>query len=203
MRLKAPDNRVYVGAGGSGKSYLARRHLFQFPRTIIISPRDERENARGAIVIYDRASLAYELERLAVAGVKKFRICFRPAGDPIAAFELLNRAAMIAGDVAVLWDEGGWYIRGGRLPIDASDIWNGGRHVGCRVFTTSIRSAQLSRDVTGNATEVFIFRAADDEDAKRAGNLIGRSRIPELLALPRRTYFRWSLDGVSGPHHSE
>lgn len=189
MRLSAPDNRVYIGAGGMGKSYLARRHVAAFKRVIILDPTGDPANRKGALLIESGGDLCRTLARL---GKRSFKICYRPMGDPVAEFETLNRAAMIAEDVTVWWDEAGLFMTAQKLPPAAFKIWNMGRHTGCRVFCVSQRAARVSRDCTGNVAAMYVFQQNDPEDVKWCTRVIGRQYRDQLSTFGVGQHVEWT-----------
>lgn len=193
MRLKRPDNRVFLGAGGSGKSTLARRQAATFSRVIVLDPNSEPENKRGARVIGSASELCYTLAQL---GRAPFRICFRPGADPDADFDTLNRAAMIAGDVLVVWDEADLYMTAHAMPASARAIWNVGRHHGCRVFAIARRAAALSPHLRANVSAIHMFLTIDPDDAIWCGRLIGRERAMRLSTLGVGQCITWTPTAI-------
>ncbi len=179
-RLDRPDNRVFLGITGSGKSVLARHQIKAEPRVIIFDPVEEPENAKGAIIVETAGALV----RVLAAGArrKRLRICWRGFGingHGAEAFELGNRIAYAAEDLTVYWEEVDQFTDAGRPPQWCYEIVNRGRHRGLKYFAASRRPARVPRDITANATRIMAFATQEPTDLRYMRELMG----PEAAAI--------------------
>lgn len=161
LSLKNPDNRLYLGKGGSGKTTLALSHTWRFERVIVCDPNGEGAHTEDAVVIDDRAQLVE-----AVNDPGPWRVCWRFGGTGFdEGFEWVNRVAWARGDLCLVWDEADQFTRWG-LPPTAFRIWNNGRHRRLRVFACSRRPARVPRDLTANLSRACIFKTQEPNDLK-------------------------------------
>lgn len=161
--LPQPDNRLYLGRGGSGKTTLALDHAGAAPRLLIVTPNDdEAPRLPVEIVTRDRRALIVAMMQPA------FRVAFVPPrddkGDMTPGWEWANEAALAAGDLVLFWEEAGRFMRNRPLPKFAYDAWMAGRHRRLRVVACSQRPASVSRDCTANVSRAVIFNTTEPDD---------------------------------------
>lgn len=190
--MERPDNRTYLGMGGSGKTFLAlHQAALTSNRVLIFDPNGEDQNAAGAHVVTERRQL---LELLVRPG--PVRVCWRGVHhaeseeELEAAFDWANRCAWAAGNLVLVWDEAD-RLTGGRLRGKAYAIVHSGRHRDLRLFTCSRRPAGLPRDLTGNTQRFLLFQIEETLDLEYLRPRIGRQVTLELPTLkPRQAYDR-------------
>ena len=189
-----PDNRLYVGEGGLGKSTLARYHLAKFPRQLRFNYTGEPENREGAIVVTDKLEL---IDRLKLAHpTKPIKICwegFIPLGDA-KAFDWANRAAWGAGNLALFWDEIDNFETPGWMPESAYKIVHHGRHRRLRTFAIARGARDVARRHTKNCQRICAARTMEDTDI-RAVNRLGKEWIAKLPGLPEYKFIDWYSQG--------
>lgn len=178
MSLKEPDNRLYIGMGGSGKTWLALRHAAGYPRIVYVRPED-RERAPYP-EIRDRAALCEAMKQ------PRFAVTFTTDANP-DLWEWANRAALARGDTLILWEEAPSLGDGKpKLPPFAHALWMRGRHARCRVFAVSQRPSRLSRDCTANLSRAVIFATTEPNDLKFYRDMIGeREAIDQIRSLAK------------------
>lgn len=190
--MDAPDNRVFLGLGGSGKTFLARYQAdLVSARVLIFDPAGDDNNTNGCHVVTDRRQL---LELLVRPG--PFKVCWRAVhhaeseAELSAAFDWANRCAWAAGNMVLIWDEADFLTKG-RLIGKAYPIVHAGRHRDLRLFACSRRPAGLPRDLTGNATRFLLFKIEEPLDLEYLRPRIGRDVALELPRLvPRQAFDR-------------
>lgn len=194
--LPRPDNRLYLGRGGTGKTSLALEHAEAFRRRIVVCPIDDQAPRMGCDqVTADRA----ELVRLAMQ--PSFAVCFTPGELGAENWEWANEAAWRAGDTLIIWDEVGMYFRtdGGSLKGFAYKLWMAGRHRRCRVFATSQRPARVPRDCTANLARAIVFHTSEPNDLRFYRNMsppVTTAAIGELDAA-RYEALDWTPTGTA------
>lgn len=177
--LKAPDIRVVLGRGGSGKSYLVASWLKRSRgRVLIYDPNGEDLYAKGATVIETAGALvdAYRAEH------PPRRIAWRGlATMGRDAFEWCNEVAWAAENLTLVWEEVDGVSDAGKLPDRAFKLVNQGRHRRIRLIACSRRPARVSRDLTANASRLVVFRTREPRDLKYLGEFVDETAA---MALP-------------------
>ncbi len=168
--MQRPDNRVVLGRGGLGKSYLVQHWLKKDPtlknRPIVIcDPNREDGYAEGSLIVEGpprgvAAALMAGHKRLCWWGNDEWLAPARlpDALDALAAIVLAcERACLVAEEV----DE---FCRGGQLPPAFYQLIKRGRHRDCRVISCSQRPALVPRLVTANASRIVAFHTTEPND---------------------------------------
>lgn len=170
LPLKRPDVRLYLGRGGSGKSYLARRHLPRRARVLIHDTNAESENAKRAEVCDTMADLA----RL-VSFDGPIRICWRGIAryGPMDAFEWGNRAAWAGEGFTVLWEDADVYLAGALTPPWALRLMTAARHRDVSLFACARSAYGLPPRFRAVATRVIAFRTVLPADVAYLRGWIG------------------------------
>jgi hypothetical protein len=168
--LPRPDNRLYLGAGGSGKTTLAVQHALKFDRVLFVQPDDSEGSPLPRAK--DRRQLIEAMMR------PTFRVAY-VVDLQLEEAEWANEAAWHAGDVTVIWEEAGTVLPNvslkARAPF-AFSLWMRGRHRRCRVFACSQRPASVSADLRANVSRAIIFNITEPDDLDWARTVIGGSR---------------------------
>lgn len=194
-RLPRPDNRLYLGRGGSGKSSLVRHHASAYPRVVLFDPNGEDEAAAGAIVCERLSDLTGAL--LDAAPSSPVWICWRGVARDPEAFEAANRVLWAAGDLVAVWDEADQFIGSHRLPPEAYRLWNMGRHRGLRIWACSRRPQRISRDMTANLYRAAIFRMSEPRDLAFVSDFAGREAAEKVAVLPPYHALDWTEEGAT------
>jgi hypothetical protein len=198
--LPQPDNRAYLGTGGSGKTTLALAQSWEFERVIIVDPNGEDAHAEGAIVTDDPGELA----ALFLAAQDQrgrplpLRVCFRLTKTGPDGFETVNKIAWAAEDLAIMWDEADLFMTAQRLPPEAYRLWNTGRHARVRVFLCSRRAARISRDCTANVTQACVFQHTEPRDLRFLAELMDDTAAAACGELPPYHLVHWTRQGREG-----
>lgn len=178
--LPAPDNRLYLGKGGSGKTTLALAHASVFSRVLWFDPNGEltASQLHGAVLCSDRA---YLLDLMAAPGTMRiiWRGVVTGGGE---AFEFANRAAWASEDWCVVWDEVDRFTSASVMPPYARQIVDAGRHRRLRLFAISRRPASIPRRLSANTQRIAIYRTTEPADLRWYQRLIGDAakRIPGI-----------------------
>ena len=186
--MKAPDLRVVLGAGGSGKTHLVNHWLDGAVgigrRIVIFNPNAETIYSARATVIDRRADLV-----AAVMGKDDFQISWH--GLDRDDFDFVNEVAWCAERLTLVWEEVDNWIDAGRLPDHAFRIVNQGRHRNIRVIACARRPARVSRDLTANASRIVAFRTVEPRDVSYLREFMGPG-ADQLRDLAPYTALDWT-----------
>lgn len=194
--LERPDNRLYFGVGGSGKTTLALAHTWKFDRVIICDPNGEKMHAEGADVTADRGAL------VAIARDKHFRVCWRfddaDADIEGHGYDWASRVALAAGNTVIVWDEAEFYVGAGaiKLPATARRIWNAGRHRRCRVFACTRSPFAINRHMTRNLTRACVFATNEPADVDYFRKILGSGAAEAVPTLKPFHAVDWRQGGA-------
>lgn len=169
--LPKPDNRVFLGEGGSGKSSLMRHQLKPYKRFLVHDVAGGGEDANKALgdVIEDPRHL---LERLMLPG--DFRIIWRGFGQMgDNAFEFANEACWHTGNLVIVWEEIDGFTDAGKMPYWGHRLVHEGRHRRIRTFSLSRAPHMIPRNLTRNLTRICTSRITEPRDLKWLEQKIG------------------------------
>ena len=154
-----------LGASGSGKSTFVKKEISRgHPRLLIWDPMRE----------YEGQALGQLADILSGLKQPKFRLVFRPSGDPkvrVTQFDLLCRAALAAGNLTFVVEELRFVTTPSRAPLGWAQVCLTGRHKGLKVYGLSQRPASIDKDFLGNCTRIRTGRLAYPEDVKAVAKM--------------------------------
>ena len=122
-------------------------------------------------------------------GRKRFFAVYRPR-DARAEFPWLARIAFELGGLCLVAEEISWAISPAKMPVEIEALIRYGRHRDVELLGISRRPAEVNRDLTANANEVYIFRTHEPRDIKYFRDVIG-SVADTLPNLPAFTPYVW------------
>lgn len=173
--LPRPDNRLYLGRGGSGKTTLAMLHAEKFDRVVVV--RADDAEAPPYPETRDQATL------IRVMMQRQFRVTYNVEGQR-DQWEWANEAAWRAGNTLIIWEEAGTLMSGRALkdyaPI-AFRLWMRGRHRRLHIFACSQRPASLSADVRANLSRAVIFNTSEPNDLLFYRKMTGDGAIADRI----------------------
>lgn len=120
---------------------------------------------------------------------KKFFAVYRPR-DARAEFPWLARIAYEVGALCLVAEEISWAISPAKMPVEVETLIRYGRHRDVELVGISRRPAEVNRDLTANANDVYIFRTHEPRDIAYFKSLIGGD-ADTLPNLPPFTPYVW------------
>jgi len=167
--------KVILGKRGSGKSTLARELVKDGPRLIIYDSTGH-DYAEGVIITDYDALLDYLIRQ----EQKTFRVTYKPLHSE-RDFEPVCKIIKRLGNVSFLVDECDLYATPAFTPENFLWILKIGRHKDIEVVCISRRPAEMSRNITAQAEQFFIFRTTEPRDiAYLKGFVDGAEKIISL-----------------------
>lgn len=156
-----PIIQSYIGMSGSGKSYLALKHLSAYSRQIRFDAQPYGQSA-----LQDGCQIIRDIDALNIA-VKKsqggpFKICFWPRHITLkTAFHWVCKIAITYENIAIFADEANRYID--RHLCNASEaVFFQSRHSRTRLFYTMFNPRTISPEMRGNTVKVHLFQSYEE-----------------------------------------
>lgn len=182
MEIKRADVRLYIGATGSGKGASMRQHLKadKPARLVGFDPMHEWGDVARPV------STVAEVIRAMMA--PRFAVVWQPDDDTDtdskafkADFQLLCKAAFLAGNLTFLAEEVETFTRPSWAPPAWRNLTKRGRHQGVRIVAAMQRPADADKAVLSSATYVRCFALREHEDRQR----MAKSLSVELAQIER------------------
>lgn len=182
MEIKRADVRLYIGATGSGKGASMRQHL----------KADKPARLVGFDPMHEWGDVARPVSTVAevIRAMKapRFAVVWQPDDDTDtdskafkADFQLLCKAAFLAGDLTFLAEEVETFTRPSWAPPAWRNLTKRGRHQGVRIVAAMQRPADADKAVLSSATYVRCFALREHEDRQR----MAKSLSVELAQIER------------------
>ena len=183
------------GRRGTGKTYLAHKLISGKRRVLVFDPLGQFKGEREFRTIPELARHCLE-NRLREDKVKPFALIYRPR-QARAEFPFIARVACEVGALCLLAEEISWAISPARMDPAIENLIRYGRHQDVELIGISRRPAEVNRDLTANANEIYIFRTHEPRDIAYFREILGSSVADSLPALAKFTPYVWS-DDVQG-----
>lgn len=175
--------RIVLGKSGSGKTTLTRSLIGEMRRVVIIDPMDQFPDAPALTV----SGLHHEIATLPLRQDYRARLII--TGVP--AFDYVARLVLWRGDLTLLVDEVDIFASSPML----REIVMRGRHARVNLIATSRRPAEVPRDLTSQASELYSFRQAEPRDLDYLRKYFGSSVTDQLPTLSEFSYLRYRDGG--------
>lgn len=182
MEIKRADVRVYIGATGSGKGASMRAHLRQDKPTRLVGFDPMHEWGDVATPVPTVA------EAIRAMKAKRFAVVWQPDDDTDtdskafkADFQLLCKAAFLAGDLTFLAEEVETFTKPTWAPPAWRNLTKRGRHVGIKVVAAMQRPADADKALLSSCTYVRCFALREHEDRQR----MAKSLAVDLAQIER------------------
>lgn len=190
--------RCVFGMRGFGKTTLARELVAAEPRVLAYDPLDEH----GCLALEWEAFKAYVEANLPRP---RFRLALVDDAEWSEDFCAIARVlAERQPGYTLLLEEADLVAEPGHEPPVFKWLMRRGRHFGVAVVACTRRPAELSRNVTAFASDMYVFRTQEPRDLVYLTGYLGRdaAAVVEELPLPVITsstltvqYVHWTLRG--------
>lgn len=162
---------------------MAKKLLKGKPRVIVFDPMGEY---RGRSV----SETPVELIR-SIKGRETFFAVYRPR-DARAEFPWVARIAYTVGRLCLVAEEISWAISPAKMDTAIEILIRYGRHRDVELIGISRRPAEVNRDLTANASDVYIFRTHEPRDIAYFRGILGTAAAESLPSLRQFTPYVWT-----------
>jgi adenylate kinase family enzyme len=160
ITLKSTDRILVLGESGSGKTYLAKHIVPNFPRHIIVSPYHGEWQGEKNVIYTVNASETYR-------AIEK---------------------ALKAGNVFIVVDDADLFLENYLDDDNIRLLLIGSRHFGVGYLMISRRTQDVPKLLLKQANKVFIFQTDLDRDLEIIKNNFGEENANTVKNLNRATH---------------
>lgn len=183
------DIKLIVGKTGSGKTFKTVKLIADCRRLIMFDT--QGKDYIDGVMFYDMN----ELKRFWLKVYQgSFRLIFRPL-DPLAEFEEICRLAFLLGGLTIVVEELPSLCGPQTIGQELRKVIFRGRLNDIRFIGLMQRPIGIHRDITSQASEIYIFNIDEPGDVKYFRNRIGQDIEDKIRRLEPYQYLHW-LDGV-------
>ena len=183
------DIKLIVGKTGSGKTVKTVKLIADCPRVIMFDT--QNKDYIDGVMFYDMN----ELKRFWLKVYQgRFRLIYRPL-DPLAEFEEICRLAFLCGDLTIVAEELPSLCGAQSIGPELRKLIFRGRMNDIHFIGLMQRPIGIHRDITSQASEIYIFNIDEPGDVKYFQNRIGRDVEEKIRRLEPYQYLHW-IDGA-------
>jgi len=183
------DIKLIVGKTGSGKTFKCLNLTRHTERVIYFDTQGKD---------YTDGVMFYNLDELSRFWLKvyrgKFRLIYRPL-DPMAEFEEICKLAFTCGNLTIVTEELPSLCGSQFIGAEFRKVIFRGRMQDIHFIGLMQRPIGIHRDITSQATEIFIFNIDEPGDVKYFTSRIGQNIEERIRALEKYQYLHW-IDGA-------
>lgn len=183
------DIKLIVGKTGSGKTVKTVKLIADCPRVIMFDT--QNKDYIDGVMFYDMN----ELKKFWLKVYRgRFRLIYRPL-DPLVEFEEICRLAFALGDVTIVAEELPSLCGAQSIGPELRKLIFRGRMHDIRFIGLMTRPIGIHRDITSQASEIYIFNIDEPGDVKYFTNRIGSNIEDRIRQLEEYQYLHW-IDGA-------
>lgn len=170
--------KLILGKRGSGKSHLVHQLIADIPRLLIFDP--QAEYTEG--IVFEPEDYRKMLLCMGLWGDHRFRFIYRPINPP-AEVGRIAKLAFAVGRLTLVTEEIEVYATATSIDPNLLNLIARGRHRDIELIATSQRPHHISKLVTSQAKEIYIFSTNEPRDVDYLKELIGSDIEPRLVNL--------------------
>jgi hypothetical protein len=189
-----PLVRCVFGMRGSGKSTLARQLVAEAPRLLVHDPMREHDCLHLELDAFAEFFERSPLDRFRVG------LCELGAEEEFCAWAWVLGQRVPAHQLTILLEEADLVAPPGRETPIFRKLIAQGRHYGIAPVAVSRRPAEVSRYLTAQAHELYVFRSQEPKDLTYLRAFIGAEATERVAAFERFEYVRWTDSGWTVGH---
>jgi len=181
------DIKLIVGKTGSGKTVKTVKLIADCRRVIMFDT--QGKDYIDGVMFYDMAELKrFWLKVYRAPG--SFRLIYRPL-DPLAEFEEICRMAFALGDVTIVAEELPSLCGSQSIGPELRKVIFRGRMNDIHFIGLMQRPIGIHRDITSQASEIYIFNIDEPSDVKYFVNKLAFSLENKIRQLKPYEYLHW------------
>ncbi|MHC4397638.1 MAG: ATP-binding protein [Planctomycetota bacterium] len=178
---------LIFGQRGSGKSYLAKQ-LIQTERRYLIFDTMSEYNLGVIFNSEDHEKFCY-FWRQSYRG--NFRLIYRPL-QPQQQIDAIADLVFHCGDLLFVIEEIETYCSAYQISDELAAIIQRGRHKNISLIGIAHRPNNISRLLTSQAKEIYIFATREPRDIEYLKMLLGQEIETYLDSLGKYSYVKWT-----------
>jgi len=183
------DIKLIVGKTGSGKTCKAVKIIEDHRRVIMFDT--QGKDYTDGVMFYDMA----ELKRFWLKVYRgNFRLIYRPL-DPLVEFEQVCRLAFLCGNLTIVAEELPSLCDSHEINMELRRCIFRGRMSDIIFIGLMQRPIGIHRDITSQATEIYVFNIDEPSDVKYFANRIGSNIEEKIRQLEPYQYLHWTAGG--------
>lgn len=186
--MQKADIKLIVGKTGSGKTVKCLNLIRETERIIIFDT--QNKDYTDGVMFYDLSEL--RMFWLKVYR-KRFRLIYRPL-DPLIEFIEICHLAFTCGNLTLVAEELPSLCNVSWLSTEFRKIIFRGRDRGIHFISLMQRPIGIHRDITSQASEIYIFNIDEPGDVKYFANRIGLRIEERIKQLKPYEYLHWQFD---------
>lgn len=183
------DIKLIVGKTGSGKTVKCLNLTADHDRVIFFDT--QGKDYMDGVMFYDMSDLSRFWLKVYQ---KRFRLIYRPL-DPMREFEEICQLAFICGNLTIVAEELPSLCGSQVIGQELRKLIFRGRMQDIRFIGLMQRPVGIHRDITSQASEIYIFNIDEPGDVKYFTNRIGQDIEEKIRALEPYQYLHW-IDGA-------
>jgi DNA helicase HerA-like ATPase len=178
--------KLIFGKRGSGKSYLARKLIEDEQRLLIYDTMSEYNEG----VIFGTENYEQFLTFWRQVYIHPFRLIYRPL-RPDQEIENICRLVYALGNMTLLIEEVDCYAGTFNIADSLAHIIQRGRHKNIGLIGITQRPYGISRLLTSQAKEIYVFNTNEPRDREYLRQLLGQEIDAKLDQLQQYQYVKW------------
>jgi hypothetical protein len=185
--------RVCLGIRGYGKTTAARALSRDAPRLLAFDPFGEHDALRMTMI--EAAHYLAQLDR--DRQLNAFRVGVYPydGDEPRALAVLAWEVALRCGGLTLVLEEADQIAPVTGMSPDVARTISQGRHLNIEIIGTTRRPAEVTRLLTANADEYFVFRIQEPTDLTYLRSVLGPEAVLVVNRLEKFECVFWTPSG--------
>lgn len=183
--MNKADIKLIVGKTGSGKTCKAVKLIAEHRRIIMFDT--QGKDYTDGVMFYNM----HELKKFWLKVYRgSFRLIYRPL-DPMAEFEEICRLAFLCGNMTIVAEELPSLCDSRGINLELRRCIFRGRMNDLIFIGLMQRPIGIHRDITSQASEIYIFTIDEPGDVKYFQNRIGSNIEEKIRRLETYQYLHW------------
>ena len=176
--------KLIMGKRGSGKSWLAKNMLRKYTRLFVYDPMGEYTDG---VIVDDFAELSSFWLKVYKGN---FKIIYRPL-DAEAEFPPICKLIWDCQNITFLTEEVQTFCNPRSICTEFKAIIAKGRHRDIEFIGVTQRPAEISKLLTSQAKEMYIFTSSEPNDLQYFKDSLGQELVDKIAELKEYEFVKW------------